>query len=63
MLNMNGSILTFAAAIEAFAKRAGFNIVAEYYDMAVSGADRIDQRPGFRAMLQRLASNGANNPN
>jgi DNA invertase Pin-like site-specific DNA recombinase len=47
------------AAIEAFAKRAGFTIVAEYYDKAVSGADRVDQRPGFSEMLQRLASNGA----
>ena len=47
------------AAIEAFAKRAGFTIIDEYYDKAVSGADRIDERPGFREMLQRLASNGA----
>ena len=47
------------AAIEAYAKRAGFAIVDEYYDKAVSGADAIDQRPGFAAMLQRLASNGA----
>jgi DNA invertase Pin-like site-specific DNA recombinase len=47
------------AAIEGFAKRAGFTIVDEYYDKAVSGADRIDERPGFREMLQRLASNGA----
>jgi len=47
------------AAIEAFAKRAGFAIVGEHYDKAVSGADRIDQRLGFREMLQRLASNGA----
>ena len=47
------------AAIEAFAKRTGFTIIAEYYDKAVSGADRIDQRPGFTEMLQRLASNGA----
>ena len=28
------------AAIEAYAKRAGFALVAEYYDKAVSGADR-----------------------
>ena len=35
------------AAIEAFAKRAGFTIVEEYYDAAVSGADPVDQRPGF----------------
>lgn len=47
------------AAIAAYAKRAGFTMVGEYYDKAVSGADRIDQRPGFAAMLQRLASNGA----
>ena len=33
--------------------------MADYYDKAVSGADRVDQRPGFREMLQRLASNGA----
>ena len=47
------------AAIEAFAKRARFTIVGEYYDKAVSGADRVDQRPGFAEMLQRLAANGA----
>src|SRR6478672_4300608 len=47
------------AAIEAYAKSAGFTIVGEYYDKAVSGADRIDERAGFREMLQRLASNGA----
>jgi DNA invertase Pin-like site-specific DNA recombinase len=48
------------AAIEAYAKRAGFTLVGEYYDKAVSGADPIDERPGFREMLQRLAANGAN---
>jgi DNA invertase Pin-like site-specific DNA recombinase len=47
------------AAIEAFAKRAGFTIVEEYYDAAVSGADPVNQRPGFCEMLQRLATNGA----
>src|SRR5262245_3758924 len=47
------------AAIEAFAKRAGFTLVGEYYDAAVSGADPVDQRPGFAEMLQRLAVNGA----
>jgi hypothetical protein len=46
-------------AIGAFAKRAGFTIIGEYYDKAVSGSDRIDHRPGFREMLQRLAPNGA----
>jgi DNA invertase Pin-like site-specific DNA recombinase len=47
------------AAIKAFAKSAGFTIVGEYYDAAVSGSDAIDQRPGFVEMLQRLATNGA----
>jgi DNA invertase Pin-like site-specific DNA recombinase len=46
-------------AIETYARQAGFTIVGEYYDKAVSGADRIDQRAGFREMLQRLAANGA----
>jgi DNA invertase Pin-like site-specific DNA recombinase len=47
------------SAIAAFAKRAGFTIVAEYYDKAVSGADRIDHRPGFAEMLRRLAADSA----
>jgi DNA invertase Pin-like site-specific DNA recombinase len=47
------------AAIEAFAKHARFTIVGEYYDAAVSGADPVDQRPGFADMLQRLATDGA----
>jgi DNA invertase Pin-like site-specific DNA recombinase len=47
------------AAIEAFAKQAGFAVVGEYYDAAVSGADPVDQRPGFAEMLQRLATDGA----
>ena len=42
-----------------FAKQAGFTIVDEYYDAAVSGADPVDQRPGFGEMLRRLAANGA----
>jgi DNA invertase Pin-like site-specific DNA recombinase len=52
-------LLRQRVAIEAFAKRVGFTIIAEYYDKAVSGADSIDQRPGFREMLQRLASDSA----
>jgi DNA invertase Pin-like site-specific DNA recombinase len=46
-------------AIHALAKRAGFIILDEYYDKAVSGADPIDERPGFRKMLRKLPSNGA----
>ena len=47
------------AAIASFAKRAGFTLVDEFYDAAVSGGDPVDQRPGFAQMLQRLAANGA----
>ena len=47
------------AAIESFSRRAGFTLVEEYYDAAVSGADPVDQRSGFADMLQRLAANGA----
>jgi len=46
------------AAIAAFAKSAGFEIVAEFYDAAVSGTDPIESRPGFAAMLERIAGNG-----
>jgi DNA invertase Pin-like site-specific DNA recombinase len=45
-------------AIEAFAKGAGHELVAEFYDAAVSGADPIESRPGFVAMLERIESNG-----
>lgn len=44
-------------AIEAYAKRANIDLVAEYYDAAVSGADPVDQREGFAAMLQWIAAN------
>lgn len=44
------------AAIEDYARRAGFSIVLPpYYDAAVSGADPIDARPGFAAMLTYLS--------
>jgi DNA invertase Pin-like site-specific DNA recombinase len=45
-------------AIASFAKRAGYELVAEFYDAAVSGADAIDSRPGFTAMLERIEGNG-----
>jgi phosphoglycolate phosphatase-like HAD superfamily hydrolase len=45
-------------AIEAFAKRAGYELVAEFYDAAVSGADPIEVRDGFAAMLKTIAGNG-----
>lgn len=45
-------------AIEAFAKRSGYELVGEYYDAAVSGADHIETRPGFAEMLERIEGNG-----
>jgi DNA invertase Pin-like site-specific DNA recombinase len=45
-------------AIEGFAKRASYELVSEFYDAAVSGADPIDTRPGFAAMLKRIEANG-----
>jgi DNA invertase Pin-like site-specific DNA recombinase len=46
-------------AIEGYAKRAGTVVVDWFYDAAVSGADPVESRPGFAAMLARIASNGA----
>ena len=47
------------AAIEAYAKPAGYVIVDGFYDAAVSGADPVDARPGFARMLAALLANGA----
>ena len=47
------------AAVSAFAKAAGYHIVAEYSDDGVKGADPVDQRAGFAAMLKHIAGNGA----
>ncbi|MBQ0819150.1 recombinase family protein [Microvirga sp. HBU67558] len=46
------------SAIQAFAKRAGYEIGDEFYDQAVSGADAVDVRPGFKSMMERLRSDG-----
>jgi DNA invertase Pin-like site-specific DNA recombinase len=46
-------------AIDAFAQAAGYEIVEEFYDEAVSGADPVTDRKGFADMLERLMSNGA----
>jgi DNA invertase Pin-like site-specific DNA recombinase len=45
-------------AIEAFALRAGYEIVESFYDEAVSGADHVSSRPGFAAMMERISGNG-----
>lgn len=46
------------AAIEGYAKRAGFVLIDEFNDAAVSGADTIEIRPGFAALLDRIEDNG-----
>jgi len=45
-------------AVEKFTKAAGYGLIAEYNDDGVKGADPVDQRPGFAAMLKHIAGNG-----
>src|SRR5580692_7160427 len=45
-------------AIEAYAIAQGIEIVGEFYDMAVSGADPVETRKGFAEMLDRIEGNG-----
>jgi DNA invertase Pin-like site-specific DNA recombinase len=47
-------------AISAYAKSARYEIAEEdwFYDPAIKGADQVADRPGFSAMLERIASNG-----
>lgn len=45
-------------AVTRFASAQGFEVVAEFYDAAVSGADPIETRPGFAALLDRIEGNG-----
>jgi DNA invertase Pin-like site-specific DNA recombinase len=45
-------------AVTKYAKAAGYEIVAEYADDAVKGSDPVDARPGFAAMMTRIAGNG-----
>jgi DNA invertase Pin-like site-specific DNA recombinase len=47
------------AAIEPYAKAAGYELIDTFYDAAVSGADPVGERSGFADMLERLMSNGA----
>jgi DNA invertase Pin-like site-specific DNA recombinase len=44
------------AAISAFARANGYELVGEYYDQAVSGADPVTERKGF--MLEHIVANG-----
>jgi DNA invertase Pin-like site-specific DNA recombinase len=45
-------------AIERFAKHARFTIIETFRDPAVSGADPIETRKGFAALLDRIEGNG-----
>ena len=46
-------------AIASFAKHNGFELVDEFYDPGVSGADPIETRPGFSALLDQIEGNGS----
>jgi DNA invertase Pin-like site-specific DNA recombinase len=46
-------------AVTSFSATNGLTIIAEYYDAAVSGADHIQQRPGFSTLLDELGKHAA----
>jgi DNA invertase Pin-like site-specific DNA recombinase len=46
-------------AITGYAKKVGYEIIAEYADDDVKGDLSVDQRPGFAAMMKQIAGNGA----
>lgn len=46
-------------AVLRFAKARNLKVVREFYDPAVSGADPIQNRPGFGELLQYITGNGA----
>ena len=45
--------------VERYAKAHGYQIVEDYYDAAVSGADPIQQREGFKRLLSDLPVHSA----
>ena len=45
-------------AVARHAAAAGLAVVGEFYDAAVSGADPLDARPGFTALLARAKADG-----
>ena len=45
--------------MQTYAKVQGIEIVREFYDAAVSGADPVDSRDGFADMIRYMLGNGA----
>ena len=45
-------------AIRTYAERVGIELVGEFCDAAMSGADPVDQRPGFADMLAQIEGKG-----
>jgi DNA invertase Pin-like site-specific DNA recombinase len=45
-------------AVTKFAKFKRYDLIAEYSDDGVKGADPVNHRPGFAAMLDYIAGNG-----
>jgi DNA invertase Pin-like site-specific DNA recombinase len=45
-------------AVAKYAEAAGYEVIAEYSDDGIKGADPVDQRPGFSAMMAHIAGNG-----
>ena len=52
------SIKRQRAAVTSYAKTNKVRIVEEYNDPAISGTDPVQARPGFAALLDRIAGNG-----
>lgn len=52
------SIQRQAAAIEAYAEKAGYELVGGYYDEGVSGSTHLKDRPKFLKMMEDIAANG-----
>ena len=46
------------SAIRRYAATAVYEVVGSFYDAAISGADAIETRPGFTAMMDQIEGNG-----
>ena len=50
------SLIRQRKAIQAYANKAGYTVVAWFDDLAVPGADAIDMRPGFAEALEKISA-------